>query len=80
MIHVIGNATIDTVIRVKRLPNPGETVIADGAAEDVGGKGLNQAIIISRSGLPVRLLAAIGGDPVWSKNSSEAPPPVHAAS
>lgn len=62
MIHVIGNAAIDTIIRLERLPLPGETVIAEGAAEDLGGKGANQAVMIARCGLPVRLVAAIGDD------------------
>jgi ribokinase len=45
MIHVIGNAAVDSVIRVERLPRPGETVVALGASEDLGGKGANQAIV-----------------------------------
>jgi hypothetical protein len=35
MIHVIGNAALDSVIRVNRFPRPGETVVALGAAEDL---------------------------------------------
>jgi len=63
MIHVIGNATIDTVIRLERFPLPGETVVAErGVREDLGGKGANQAIAITRCGAPVRLVAAIGDD------------------
>jgi len=63
MIHVIGNATIDTVIRLKRFPLPGETVVAeDRARDDCGGKGANQAIAVARCGTPVRLVAAIGDD------------------
>jgi ribokinase len=62
MIHVIGNATIDTVIQVDHLPDPGETVVAKGADDGIGGKGLNQAIVIARTGLTVRLVAAIGND------------------
>lgn len=62
MIHVIGNAAIDTVVRLDRFPRPGETVIALGAAEDLGGKGANQAVAIARCGPPTRLVAAIGAD------------------
>ncbi|HSU99667.1 MAG TPA: ribokinase [Roseiarcus sp.] len=61
-IHVIGNATLDSVIRVERLPRPGETIVALGASEDLGGKGANQAIVAARCGAPVRLVAAIGDD------------------
>jgi ribokinase len=63
MIHVIGNATIDTVIRLARFPLPGETVVAEqGTAEDLGGKGANQAVVAARCGASVRLVAAIGRD------------------
>jgi ribokinase len=62
MIHVIGNATIDTVIQLERFPVPGETLVAKGSHEDFGGKGANQAVAIARCGTPVRLLAAIGND------------------
>jgi ribokinase len=43
MIHVIGNAAVDSVIRVERFPRRGETIVALGASEDLGGKGANQA-------------------------------------
>jgi ribokinase len=62
MIHVVGNATIDSLIRLERFPMPGETVVAEGAAEDLGGKGANQATVIARCGVAVRLVAAIGDD------------------
>jgi ribokinase len=62
MIHVIGNAAVDSVIRVDRFPRPGETIIALGASEDLGGKGANQAIAAARCGAHVRLVAAIGDD------------------
>jgi ribokinase len=62
MIHVIGNAAVDSVIRVDELPRPGETIVALGASEDLGGKGANQAIAAARCGAPVRLVAPIGDD------------------
>jgi ribokinase len=62
MIHVIGNAAVDSVIRVDRFPRAGETIVALGASEDLGGKGANQAIVAARCGAPVRLVAAIGDD------------------
>jgi ribokinase len=62
MIHVIGNAAVDSVIRVDELPRPGETTLALGASEDLGGKGANQAIVAARCGAPVRLVAPIGDD------------------
>jgi ribokinase len=48
MIHVIGNAAVDSVIRVDELPRPGETIVALGASEDLGGKGANQAVAAAR--------------------------------
>src|SRR5579864_4186949 len=62
MIHVIGNAAVDSVVRVDRFPRPGETIVAHGASEDLGGKGANQAIAAARCGVDVRLVAAIGDD------------------
>jgi ribokinase len=62
MIHVVGNAAVDTVIRLDRFPQPGETVVARGAADDLGGKGANQAIVIARCQQKVRLVAAVGAD------------------
>ncbi len=62
MIHVIGNAAVDSVIRVYRFPRPGETIVALGASEDLGGKGANQAIVTARCGVSVRLVAPIGDD------------------
>ncbi len=62
MIHVIGNAAVDSVIRVERFPRPGETIVALGGSDDLGGKGANQAIVAARCGAPVRLVVPIGDD------------------
>ena len=62
MIHVIGNAAIDTILSVERFPRPGETIVARGAVEDLGGKGANQAVVVARCGERVRLVAALGDD------------------
>jgi ribokinase len=62
MIQVIGNAAVDTVIRLNRFPRPGETIVALGATDDLGGKGANQAVAAARCGAEVRLIAAIGAD------------------
>jgi ribokinase len=63
-LHVIGNVTEDIAFRVPALPRPGETLIADARTADLGGKGLNQAVIAARSGVAVRLLAPVGEDEV----------------
>jgi ribokinase len=62
MIYVVGNAGIDTVFRVERFPLPGETIVARDMAEDIGGKGVNQAVVARRAGAEVSLIAAIGAD------------------
>lgn len=62
MLHVIGNAAIDTIFRVERFPLPGETVVARCVSEDLGGKGANQAVVAARAGVKVRLAAAVGDD------------------
>ena len=59
---VIGNCTLDISFRVPGFPKPGETVLADGSARDLGGKGANQAVAAARSGVPVAFCAAIGAD------------------
>jgi ribokinase len=59
---VLGNATLDVIQRVERLPAPGETVLARSSARCAGGKGLNQAVAASRTGAPTELVAAIGKD------------------
>jgi ribokinase len=59
---VLGNATLDLIQRVERLPAPGETVLALDTARCAGGKGLNQAVASSRTGTPTQLCAAVGWD------------------
>ncbi len=61
-VHVIGNATVDLIQRVPRLPHPGETLLASGLERCAGGKGLNQAIAAGRAGAKVELTAPIGCD------------------
>ncbi|HEX2528365.1 MAG TPA: ribokinase [Geminicoccus sp.] len=59
---VLGNAAIDLTLRMERLPVPGESVLTNARQEDIGGKGLNQAVAAHRAGARVRLVAAVGAD------------------
>lgn len=59
---VLGNATLDVIQRVVRLPRPGETLLAESTVRCAGGKGLNQAIAASRTGASTCLAAPIGRD------------------
>lgn len=61
-VHVVGNVTEDIVFSVPHLPAPGETLIASERLVDMGGKGLNQAVLLARAGCAVRLVAAVGAD------------------
>ena len=59
---VVGNAALDTTLEVDRLPRPGESILVRAVREDLGGKGLNQAVAAARAGASVAFCAAIGGD------------------
>ncbi len=61
-LFVLGNASIDTTLRVPRLPAPGETLMADGIVRSPGGKGFNQAVVAARCGVAVRFLAPVGDE------------------
>jgi ribokinase len=61
---VFGNACRDTICQLATFPRPGETLVADSVTEDLGGKGLNQAIAAHRVGAEVRLIAPIGTDQI----------------
>lgn len=59
---VLGSANLDLVYRVNRIPEPGETVLASGAAQHPGGKGNNQVIAAARAGANASFIAAFGAD------------------
>jgi len=59
---VFGNAAIDEVLPVPRLPARGESVLGAAAHTGLGGKGANQAIALSRTGVPTTFVAAVGRD------------------
>ena len=50
------------MIRVLRLPRPGETVAGSRFAPAPGGKGANQALAAARAGGDVTFIARVGGD------------------
>ncbi len=61
-LFVLGNAAVDTFYEVPHLPRPGETLIAGQAVDDLGGKGLNQAVMAARAGASVSFWSAVGVD------------------
>lgn len=61
-ILVLGGVNWDTTLRVAHLPRPGESIVAGAMSDDIGGKGLNQAVAVSRAGADVYLVGATGAD------------------
>lgn len=59
---VISNVTVDETYAVDTLPRAGESSVGVLCSRDVGGKGANVAIIMSRCGLSTTLVASIGED------------------
>ena len=60
---VVGSINLDLVVRVARLPQPGETVGGGTFARVPGGKGANQAVACARLGADVTMIGAVGRDP-----------------
>ena len=59
---VIGNVALDETISVAGLPAPGASIHGRSLAQDLGGKGANQAIVLGRAGVDCTLGAAVGHD------------------
>ena len=59
---VIGNVTIDETVLIDALPSAGASIHGRSSHYDLGGKGANQAMVISRCGLRTTLVAAVGND------------------
>lgn len=62
MIIVFGSLNIDMVMRVEKLPRPGETVLCPAYHLVAGGKGGNQTVAIAKAGAEVKLFGRIGED------------------
>jgi len=61
-ILVVGSSNTDMVIRLDRLPRPGETVVGGEFFSGPGGKGANQAVGAARAGGDVTFIARVGKD------------------
>jgi ribokinase len=57
---VIGSINRDLIMRLPRLPAPGETVAPGRLSHQHGGKGANQAVAAARAGAAVVLIGAVG--------------------
>ena len=61
---VVGSINLDLVARVEALPRAGETVSGRDFVRVPGGKGANQAVAAARLGARVRMVGAVGDDPL----------------
>jgi len=57
---VVGSINVDLVMRLPRLPAPGQTVLGGDLSRHHGGKGANQAVAAARAGGRVHLIGAVG--------------------
>lgn len=62
LIVVVGSSNTDMIIKVKRIPRAGETVLGGEFMSAAGGKGANQAVAAARAGGRVSLVARVGSD------------------
>jgi len=65
MIVIIGSVNMDLVLRVPRMPLPGETLAGEKFMTIPGGKGANQAVACARLAAPgtsVAMVACVGDD------------------
>ncbi|TPE16780.1 ribokinase [Pantoea vagans] len=61
-VYVAGNITVDETWSVTDIPAKGASVHGYQRSQDIGGKGANQAIVLSRCGIETCLIAATGHD------------------
>jgi ribokinase len=59
---VIGSSNTDLIIKVERIPKPGETILGGQFVRAAGGKGANQAVAAARAGAAVTFIARVGRD------------------
>ncbi|WP_369790715.1 PfkB family carbohydrate kinase [Rouxiella sp. WC2420] len=61
-VFVVGNISVDETYLINELPDKGASIHGIKTHQDLGGKGANQAIILSRCAIKTTLIAAIGND------------------
>lgn len=61
-VAVVGSSNIDLIMKMERLPRPGETVTEAEFAQVFGGKGANQAVGAARAGGDVAFVSCVGDD------------------
>ena len=63
----LGSLNMDLVVRTKRIPRPGETVLGEEFVTIPGGKGANQAAAAARLGAQVEMVGRVGQDAFGSQ-------------
>ena len=61
-ILVIGSANVDLVVKLDKIPNPGETIGDGRFYQFCGGKGANQAVAAAKSDQEVVFVGLVGDD------------------
>lgn len=61
-IVVVGSSNTDMIVKVPRIPRPGETILGGKFSTAAGGKGANQAVAAARAGGQVTFIARVGDD------------------
>lgn len=61
-VYVTGNIAVDETWAISDIPKKGSSIHGIKVSQDIGGKGANQAIILSRCGIDTCLVAATGND------------------
>src|SRR5512145_1621423 len=61
-ILVVGSSNTDMIIKLDRIPKPGETILGGEFVIAAGGKGANQAVGAARAGGAVTFIARVGQD------------------
>lgn len=61
-ILVVGSSNTDMIIKLDRIPKPGETILGGEFVTAAGGKGANQAVGAARAGGAVTFIARVGRD------------------
>ena len=62
MVVVLGGINTDYVVRAKKLPEPGQSVLGEPLFVGPGGKGANQAVVAARLGAKVALIGRVGDE------------------
>jgi ribokinase len=61
-IVVVGSSNTDMILKLDRIPRPGETILGGEFVTAAGGKGANQAVAAARAGGAVTFVARVGQD------------------